>query len=283
MKRIVELIAKNPKYLLEPYPFVCLIDAQSGDILNGLEFRAGDLEREDFLKQEEIRGQASVKPKARMDKFPPEAVIKRGDVVSGYHGQKLNLTLKNSMKSPGIFPSDYLYPRDFALYKFFLIQPNVANVLENYNADKHHFYLLDREYEAGQRKVVRKKTFDAQKFLQENVSLQRQKEIAMLIGFKTKDYQFGDVNKLSATLIEDKLYEIAGKSPELILACDPELFKDVPEEMFVVAALDKGILKKKGVDYYDGSTYAGSDLLQLVKYVKSNNDIVLRWKAILDE
>ncbi len=277
--RVVELISQDDKYRKERYPFVAAVDPVTGDIRNGLEYQAGVEGKEDYLTQEEIRGK-EISTKARADKFPPESVIRADDVIYLPHGQKMRLSTKGP-KHDGKFPGDYIYPREHALYMFLLMQPRVAKSKEDFNASHHIFYLLDREHEAAVKMDTRKSTFKAQEFLFNNASLEFKRRIAMLISFKTKGYKFGDVEKLTATTIDDKLFEIAEKEPKLILKCDPKGNPNVEVELFIIDAINKGVIKQVGVDYYDGDKYAGADLPQLVKYLNDNDKVALRWKTMM--
>lgn len=284
-KRIVEIISEDKRYRKERYPAIILEDPRTGIFMNGLEHRPGKEETEDFLTQEEIKDYNYKFSKVRSEQFPLESIIRVDDVVSIPHAQKLDLTLKvgkNGKPLTGKFPGDYVYPRDYALYCFYSILPNVAKTKEGYNRSQHHFYLLDREYEATSRMEKRKRSFEAEKFLFDNISLEKQKLIAMLISFKTKEYEFGDISKLSATMIQDKLFEVAQKNPDFILACDPTKHPEVTEELFVIQAIDAKVLKKKGVSYYDGDRFAGDDMTGLIKYLKSDDNIVLSWKSKME-
>lgn len=275
MEKIIEVISEDRRYRTTMYPAVIMPDDSRNSWINGLEAGPG---KEDFLTRDEIMKVNTVKPTKRAEQFPSECIIGPDEIVGITHGQKLNITPLPKHEGSK-YPGDYIHPRHFALHCFYLTLSIIAPSKATYNQTSHRFYMLDKEFEATARQKERSAKYEAYKFLNEGMSLTQMVRIANLIRLETNAYQFGDISKLSPTGVADKLHEIADKDPSFILMCDASKYPDVATKLFIVDALIAGILKRKGVEYYDQEKYVGTSMNDIIRHLNGDDNVPVRWKT----
>jgi len=134
----------------------------------------------------------------------------------------------------------YIKNKDYALYKLYLLQPNVAHTKETFVKGTHDFYMQNFEVEA-KNKISNSKL--KAKASAKIVDLNLTEMVNML-------YFFGEnAGSLSSIIAESKVYEIAETRPQSVV----DYFNDLESNqkiVFVKKLLSKGFIKRAEASQY---------------------------------
>lgn len=266
--RIVQIVANRNKYTKFPFMAVPRWNSQLNTYETGQHIIPGVTSLDDGLTVDEMTGAKPLsEEKAR--KFP--YVINPDDQQPLVHLVKLNLSTDEQGK--------YIHYKDYALYNFFVNHTDaVAKSKDEYIVDKHLFYVQDNEVEAEKRITKRKLIFKAQAKVQENVSINRLQDLALLISYNAVGYSINP----NATMnqLEDSIMEACEKYPEEVLNC---FEMGAQDQLFILKLVNKQIIDHRDTGYFDGAVFLGNTVIDVIDFARRpNNEYLLnRWTKLL--
>lgn len=265
-KQIVRIVSIDKRYRKESYPFVPIYNHSIGTYITGqhvdpnLPETKGRLTTEEMEHPERMTAERKkmypyiIQPEVRV----PLTHLRSFNIATDEVGHPVN-------------------PKDHAEYIFFSLQTEqVAKSKSAVVAGQHYFYIENLESEATERLEKGKMRFEAEKLVREKGTLQRFKDIALLLNYKIKDFRI-NVN-VSETILQDKIIEACNSNPADVLRCfSPESEKD----LFILRAESLGLITRRGDSFFDGAQYLGDNLEDIKKFLKTEDGgrYERRWAA----
>lgn len=169
--------------------------------------------------------------------------------------------------------------KDYWEFQYLKYQPVVAKDKDSYNITNHRFYIEDKEAEASKRVTKREMMYKALEAVRKDMSLERLTDIAILLNYNVPAFKV-NAEKVSRTILEDKIYETCEQFPEDVLKCFNE---EAELDLYILKLASKGILTRKAQDFFDGSTFIGRGLEGVKDYMSksSNEATVSKWSSLL--
>lgn len=272
-KRIVKLVVgegnTNRKYKLHPYRSIAIWSDTLKTYLTGQHIDHYKDTTRNNLTTDEMTGKERLSPqKAKL--FP--YVINPLEPLMLIHNAPVDLT-KDEL-------GNYINVVDKAFYDYLVYQPVVALNKEVFNRTKHVFYIQDEEKEAAGRITQKSLVYKAAFMIRENTSFEKLKEVGLLLNFSSTDFNV-NLDRISKVKLEDMIYSLCEKDPQKVIDC---FDADVDNKLFVLKLVDKGILKRKGNDFFEGSRYIANGLDGVLAYI-SNKEGQLdasKWHKMFD-
>jgi hypothetical protein len=265
-KVLVKIISADKRYRQKAYMSVAI---ENNDIfLTGQHIDPYDSKTKDNLTTEQMRG---LKPmsEAQAKKFGyvinpdiqhPIRHLREYDVSIGPDGSPVN-------------------HKDYWEFNYLKYQPVVAKDKDSYNLTENRFYIEDKEAEASKRVTKRELMYKAVELVRKDLSLERLTDIALLLNYHVSTFNVNTA-KISRTLLEDKIYETCETNPDEVLKC----FTDESElDLYILKLSQKGIITKKGQDFFDGTTFIGKNIEGVKDYMNksANEQVTNKWSALM--
>lgn len=271
-RKIVEIIATDKRYMENTYPFRPIFDETINTYLTGQHIST-DPKTKGNLTLQEMLGEVILSEEKR-SKFPYVINPSPDNVFPLFNRRKFDL----STNDDGTLAN----PKDAAEFQMFSEHSwMVAKKRSAVRLGKDYFYINDVEADA--KDVVSKEDmiYDALKFIREECSMERYKEIALLLNYKIKAFHI-NVDKMSDVLVRSKLYEACKTHPEVVLSCKLD---GSNEDLFILKAAAYGIIKRVGEDYYDGPMFIGKGLSGAKAFLSNPEKAMYvgKWKTLIDE
>lgn len=272
MKRKIKLIAIDNRYKESAYPYQCIFDEALKTYRTGQHIDTNDPSTRNNLTVEEMTGEVQLSEEKRK-RFP--YVLNPLPQINFYNNQEFDLSTDES--------GNVLNPRDAALVK--LLKEHgymVAHSREQVVPKKHYFYIKDDIYEAEQRVTKSDKTYQAEKFIREDVDEDGLRDIGMVLAYKVKDFRYSPDGETSDLLLKDKIIELCKNNPEKVLECKQP---GTADDIYVLKLSLHGFITRRGTDFYDGSKFIGKDLEDVKKFMslEENTALVSKWNRLLAE
>ena len=267
-QRIVEIRSIDKRYMNVPYPYRPMEDTTNGTWLTGQHIHQG---QEDGLTPEEMMGKVALSSERRK-KFP--YIINPLEVTALFNRRKFNITL-NADKVP-VNPKDYF---EFIMFRDFSY--NVAKNKRSVRPGYDLFYIHDVEEEAKTQVSTEDMIYDAQKYIREECSMDRYKEIGLLLNYKIKNFHI-NVDGMTEVQVRAKLYDACKKYPTEVLSCKEDASND---DLFILKAVAYNIIKRMGDDFYDGAKFLGKGTKGVKTFMQGpdNQMYVGKWKSLIDD
>ena len=178
---------------------------------------------------------------------------------------------------------EYINPRDFAEYNFFVAQTGQVCIgKENYQVNKHYFYVEDKEKESEDELKAIDSRYEAEKFVRETLTSARHKDVILLLNFEVDGFNM-DPKTMSSTLITATVLKHCATHPDTILKLQK---KDATQLMFVLKLLyHKMIERRNNIDFYAGETFIGGNLEAVKTYCarSENSQLVTKWGVLIEQ
>lgn len=271
MKREVKLVAIDIRYKKSSYPFRCVYDEGLKTYRTGQHINPDNPDTLDNLTVDEMTGKEKLSEEKRK-RFP--YVINPLGQINFFNGQKFDVS-KNKA-------GEYVNHQHAALLNLirneaWFVAPSRDKVIPR----THYFYIQDDIFEAEQRIISSDLSYRAEKYIREEITEDKLKDIAMLLGYKIKDFNLDPA--LTTTLIlKDKILSLCKTKPEKVLECKDPGSK---EDLYVLKLALHSIITRRGTDFYDGSEFLGKDLetVKRMLHLEANNARVSKWNRLLAE
>jgi len=270
MKRTVKLIAVDKRYKESSYPFRPVYSERLGTYKTGQHIDPAIPETSGNLTLDEMTGEVKLSEDKRK-RFP--YVIKPEVQINFVNGQEFDLT-KEKDGTP-------VNPKDVALFNLlreeaWFVSPSKDKLIPR----KHYFYIKDDLFEAEQRVKKSDMAYRAEKFIREEMTPEGLRDIALVLSYKLKDFNY-KAEKFTDIMLKDRLLELCKSKPEKILECKESGTSD---DIYVLKLALHGIIKRRGNDFYtDTGSLIGTDLEQVKKYMRmdDNTMTVSKWNRLL--
>jgi hypothetical protein len=270
-KQVIEIIAIDKRYMETPYPFRPMEDSKIGTWLTGQHIDSSDEKTKGNLTLDEMLGKIPLSDIKR-DKFP--YVINPHGLYPLWNRRKFDVTKDNDGKP--------VNPKDF--FEFNMFKNYSWMVASSRNTVRHgtdYFYINDVESIAKETVSKEDMIYDATKFIREECTIERYKELALLLNYKIKSFNI-NVEGMTEVMIRAKLYQACKEHPEEVLTCKGDESND---ELFILKASIYGIIKKVGDDFYDGPKFIGKGVKGVKIFMANpeNQMYVGKWKTLSNE
>jgi len=272
----VRFVSQDKRYQRMPYPFTVAVSESSQKFVTG---------QENILTEDQMRGKDTA-PKLTADQ---RRQLQMGTTPFIIHPDNVyNLqALRTFNISYEQFGDDettreYLVPRDWAEYNFFLKQMQVAPNKESYQVNKHFFYLEDKEKEAQGELQEVDKQWDAENFVRSEMSSDRYKDIILLMNFEVAGFLM-DPRVMTDITIRTQVFKACREHPDVVLKLKGEGNTVL---LFVLKLLyHKMIERRHGTDFYAGETFVGSTLESVKNWCTDtkNSQLVTKWGVMIEE
>lgn len=271
MKREIEIISKDKRYRMFPYPSVPAFSGQLNTYLTGQHIDPDEPRTRNFLTVDEMTKKKELKDK-KLELFPYSSIINPEDVTLIKHREKLDITPIDESKDGSIYPADYVNPYDFARWRYFQYQEVVAKSEEEYNPSKHYFILVDKEAVIKSKLSKRDIKYAAEKFIRESVTVEEYRNIALLLNYKVPSLNI-NVNLLTESEIKIKLFDVVESNPEKVLLCDANEYPFVKQELFILRLIDQKKISYNNGVYFDGRTPLGTTIAEILSTLSKNENL----------
>ena len=213
----------------------------------------------DGLSQEEMKNPDLIPPEKRK-KYP--RVITPNTYLTIYDGQKLM--------------PEGTDPEEDAIWGLIRLQPNIALSKESHNPSVHDWYIEDpiknEEIKHKKRRIKNKAT----SYIDE-VSTSRLTTF-LIYASNVLDRVTSAPQNMSANRIYNVAYDIAEQHPSETVKFFENKDEAVKRKTSVLELITYGIIEKKGNYYYDGPTYLGSNINELLDYLNDPEHAATRDK-----
>jgi hypothetical protein len=272
-EKIVRVISVDKRYVKKPYPAIAIWDDAKHCYLTGQHIDPSIPKTRNNLTVDEMTGK-KMPSEEKMAKFP--YIINPENNIPIIHMRKLNISVDEN--------GDAVNPVDMALFIFIKHYCSfVANSKKSVRPGTDFFYIEDLETEAEEQIRVSDLRYEAEKCIRENASIQKLKDIALMLNYKIKNFSI-PVDQMSETRIKGELLKVCEKNPSEVISC---FGKDVNEELYIYKLVKYGILENKGGAFFDGSQIIGTNVDNVKIYMKSGNSenqkYVSKWGKLLLE
>lgn len=267
-KRIVEIRSIDKRYMNVSYPYRPMEDPKSNTWLTGQHIYEG---HDDGLTTDEMIGKVALTPEKRKA-YP--YIINPLEVYPIWNRRKFDITTNEEGKP--VNPKDYF---EFIMYRDFSY--NVAKSKRSVRPGYDLFYIHDVEEEAKATVSMEDLIYDATKYVREDCTMDRYKELALLLNYKIKNFHI-NVDGMTEVQVRARLYEACKKNPVEVLSCKEESSSD---ELFILKAVSYGIIKRMGDDFFDGGKFIGKGLKGVKTFMMypDNQMYVGKWKSLIDD
>lgn len=255
------------RYQRMPYQSFPVYDNNIGTYLTGQHIDPYKPETKGGLTRTQIEGRDSLTTE-QWKRFPYPILANTPQIL--YHGQEVDLSQKDD--------GSYVNPKDKALYEYWLHLPEVAKTKEDYNVDRHIFYIEDKEAEAVASISKRELIYKAMDLMHKNASFQRLTEVALLLNYYVP--QVNIPTQLSKNQLENRIYDVIDSHPEKVIQCFSE---NAAEDLFILKLVNYGIITRKENDFYDGETFLGNNVNAVKMFGKENQALYNKWGKLLLE
>lgn len=184
-----------------------------------------------------------------------------------------NVVDELSIKVQHLMVFDLNKPNDALFYEVIKDDPMIAASKDKVNPDHHRFYIEDKEREATA--TISKSKLKGKAFgIISNLSTEQMENYSRVLG----KY----MNGLSGTQIESALYDIAEKTPQLILDVDND--KNLKHKIFIRRCLDQNIIHMDNGKYMNGKELIGINEDYTIQWLKDpmNSSLITQWSKMLD-
>lgn len=135
---------------------------------------------------------------------------------------------------------------------------------DKFNRQKHSFYLQDKVKESKAKVSSYKATFKAGNMI-ERLSTEELQDLADYLYIYKNESRCS--RKIEVDVVVSTIYEYATKTPSVIIeALAPENKLSLKISKYII----KGILMKKGADFYEGKVFIASSFDKLIEHYKSD-------------
>ena len=275
---IVRLISVDKRYRAIPYPSVPVKDESIGTFLTGQHIDPKDASTLGNLTLAEMTGEAQLSAE-KAAKFPyilyPQMKEANGKIkVSSFplkHGDKCNLTQDESGR--------YLYPRDKAMFDYWMFQAIIAPSKDEVKVGQHYFYIENLAAEAEKRVAKADLVFEAETLVRSS-NIGKYRELALLLYHNLKNFNMV-IDVLNEVQIKDKLITAAKENPQAVIDC---FAKGVENDLFILKLKEKGIIVYKNGSFYDGKLFLGRTIDEVKSFMQiaANSEYVNKWGKILE-
>ena len=272
-EKIVRVISVDKRYVKQPYPAIAIWDNSKHCYLTGQHIDPSIPKTRNNLTVDEMTGK-KMPSEEKLARFP--YIINPENNIPIIHMRKLNISVDEK--------GNAVNPVDMALFIFIKHYCSfVANSKKSVRPGTDFFYIEDLETEAEEQIKASDLRYEAEKCIRENASIQKLKDIALMLNYKIKNFSI-PVDQMSETRIKGELLKVCEKNPSEVISC---FGKDVNEELYIYKLVKYGILENKGGAFFDGSQIIGTNVDNVKIYMKSGNSenqrYVSKWGKLLLE
>ena len=230
---------------------------------------------------------ASDKKELQMGDSP--FIINPANFITVRHGYAYNDDYKSFIKKGEEGQPDeeigrvYQNPRDHAELLALLANPEgpVAPSKSTYNKNKHNFYIDDKEKEAQETLNEIDLSYEAERFVREDMGTGRWKEILIFLGHAVPDLR-SNPDVMTDTQVKAVVLDACRKYPKEVLKMKGP---GAARIIFVTKVLSNGIVaRKKNNDFYYGDIYIGPTFDSVAEWMddRKNSSVVTKWQHQLD-
>lgn len=269
----VRLISLHARYRSIPFQFTVARSKQTGMFVTG---------QQDILSYEKMIGKERLtdeeKKELQMGSSP--YIINPDNTHNAVHNRKFDLSYRivgpNSEKD-----RVYLNPKDYAEFRFFMLQPKICYGKHNYQKSKHAFYFEDKEQENI--RIIEEKDlrWQAESFVRSKLPMSRWSDIIMLLNYEISSYS-RDVSIMTENEIRADVLKACEDHPKLILKLDSQ---EADSIVFVLKLLRYGMVTRQNMtDFYAGGTYIGGSLESVIAYCHRQENAlqVSKWSRTIE-
>lgn len=268
----VRVISKDKRYSRIPYPFTVAKSQSKDNFVTG---------QEDILSEDQMRGKEKLLPAQKRQMMMginpyiihPESIYMLSNLR----------TFDLSYKITGDEPEDreYLNARDYAEYTFFIAQESVCQGKENYQVNKHFFYMEDKEKESEVELQSIDLIWEAENFVRTKMALNRYGDIILLMNFEIPGFDMNP-SKMTDIVLRSTVLKACKDHPQIVLKLSKE---DAGQILFVLKLLYHKIIERRNnTDFYSGETFVGATLEAVKMFcAKSENTVlVTKWGRTIE-
>lgn len=272
-KKTVRVISVDKRYVKQPYPAIAIWDNSKNCYLTGQHIDPSIAKTRGNLTVDEMTGK-KMPSEEKMAKFP--YIINPENTIPIIHMKKLDISVDEKGE-----PVNHV---DMAMYIFIKHYCSfVANSKKSVRPGTDFFYIEDLESEAEEQIKILDLRYEAEKCIRENASIQKLKDIALMLNYKIKNFSI-PVDQMSETRIKGELLKVCEKNPSEVISC---FGKDVNEELYIYKLVKYGILENKNGAFFDGTQIIGTNVDNVKIFMKSGNSenqkYVSKWGKLLLE
>jgi hypothetical protein len=273
-EKTVRVISVDKRYVKQPYPAIAIWDQGKHCYLTGQHIDPSIAKTRGNLTVEEMTGKKMLSEE-KLAKFP--YIINPENTIPIIHMKKLNISVdENGQPVNHVDMAMYIFIKHYCSF--------VAPSKKAVRPGTDFFYIEDLETEAEEQIRSSDLRFEAEKYIREKTSLQKLKDIALMLNYKIKNFSI-PVDSMSETRIKGELLKICEKDPKAIISC---FDKGSNEELYIYKLVKYGILEQKNGAFFDGAQIIGTNVDNVKIYMKSsaqeNQKYVSKWgKLILEK
>ena len=269
----VRLISLHSRYRGIPFQFTVAKSKTTGMFVTG---------QQDILSYDKMIGKERLTDEERkeLQMGASPYVINPDNTHYAVHNRKFDLSYRitgpNSEKD-----RVYINPKDYAEFKFFMLQPKVCYGKENYQKNKHAFYFEDKEQE--NLRIIEEKDlrWQAESFVRSKLPMSRWSDIIMLLNYEISTYS-RDASIMTENEIRADVLQACENHPKIVLKLDSQ---ESDSLVFVLKLLRYGMVTRQNMtDFYAGSSYIGGSLESVIAYChrQENSVQVSKWSRTIE-
>ena len=270
VRQEVRIFSKEALYRRVPYKFSVPKSVATGNYVTGQDMVIWKEQINAKGEAEFINAPLSANDLIALKMGDNPYLIKPGDFYTLHNGRKFDLTYTENSDGTIVYHN----PKDYAEYNFFTRLDEVALTLNEYQKGKHYFYIENKEIEAQRRVTNREKVLAASNFIASNTSIGRMRDIALLINHMIPKEGI-NVETLSITQLQDKIYSVCDREPDVILKLRDGDKNDINSEiLFAIKAIQASEVTYRESMYYYGNNYIGNTFESVIDFLRKPENSV---------